>query len=256
MWRRSESSAERWDAVIAIGSPAAFHAPCSAAMARMRRGTGDASSTSRWPAHGLVASANKSAYVAAKHGLVGWTKVIALETAKTGITCNAICPGWVLTPLVQQQIDNWAARDNLPVEKAKELLLGEKQPSGEFVTPERIEHAGHVAVHGAGGANPGRFALHRWRLDRAIVGEVALAPSDRVQLQPPLETVASHVSGLRSSGGTVAPRSPRSPQSPARSPPWRRPAPPLLSRFQPRFRETRGLAQESRLASRGSRITL
>jgi 3-hydroxybutyrate dehydrogenase len=89
-------------------------------------------------AHGLVASANKSAYVAAKHGIIGLTKVIALETARTGITCNAICPGWVLTPLVQKQIDDAAARDNIPVAKAKALLVDEKQPSGEFVTTEQI----------------------------------------------------------------------------------------------------------------------
>ena len=89
-------------------------------------------------AHGLVASATKCAYVASKHGILGLTKVVALETAKTGVTCNAICPGWVLTPLVQKQIDEWAKRDNIPVEKAKELLLMEKQPSGEFASPEQI----------------------------------------------------------------------------------------------------------------------
>lgn len=89
-------------------------------------------------AHGLVASGTKAAYVAAKHGVVGLTKVVALETATTGITCNAICPGWVLTPLVQNQIDAWAKRDNIPASKAQELLLGEKQPSMQFATPEQI----------------------------------------------------------------------------------------------------------------------
>ena len=88
--------------------------------------------------HGLVASVDKSAYVAAKHGLVGLTKAVALETAKTGVTCNAICPGWVLTPLVQKQIDARARRDGLSEEQAKTALLGEKQPSGEFATPEQI----------------------------------------------------------------------------------------------------------------------
>ncbi|MBI4724240.1 MAG: 3-hydroxybutyrate dehydrogenase [Rhodomicrobium sp.] len=131
-----EFPAERWDAVIAINLSSAFHAS-QAVMAQMReRNWGRIINIAS--AHGLVASANKSAYVAAKHGLVGLTKVIALETAKTGITCNAICPGWVLTPLVQKQINDWAARDNIPVEKAKELLLAEKQPSGEFVTPAQI----------------------------------------------------------------------------------------------------------------------
>ncbi len=131
-----EFPAARWDAILAINLSAAFHAS-QAAMAQMRaRNWGRIINIAS--AHGLVASANKSAYVAAKHGLVGLTKVIALETAKTGITCNAICPGWVLTPLVQKQIDDWAARDNISTAKAKELLLEEKQPSGEFATPKQI----------------------------------------------------------------------------------------------------------------------
>ena len=88
--------------------------------------------------HGLVGSAQKSAYVAAKHGIVGLTKVTALENAQTGITCNAICPGWVLTPLVQKQVDARAAQNNLSIEQAKRELLMEKQPSGEFVTPEQL----------------------------------------------------------------------------------------------------------------------
>jgi 3-hydroxybutyrate dehydrogenase len=89
-------------------------------------------------AHGLVASVDKAAYVAAKHGLIGLTKVVALETATTGITCNAICPGWVLTPLVEKQIVDRAAREKLSVDQAKLELLSEKQPSHEFATPEQI----------------------------------------------------------------------------------------------------------------------
>src|SRR3954468_20068016 len=89
-------------------------------------------------AHGLVASAQKAAYVAAKHGVVGLTKVVALETAATGITCNAICPGWVLTPLVQKQIDDLAARERIPGDAACARLLAEKQPSGQFATPAQI----------------------------------------------------------------------------------------------------------------------
>jgi 3-hydroxybutyrate dehydrogenase len=131
-----EFPAAKWDAIIAINLSAAFHA-CQAVIAQMRaRNWGRIINIAS--AHGLVASENKSAYVAAKHGLIGLTKVIALETAKTGITCNAICPGWVLTPLVQKQIDDWAARGNITKEKAKELLLLEKQPSGEFATPKQI----------------------------------------------------------------------------------------------------------------------
>jgi 3-hydroxybutyrate dehydrogenase len=88
--------------------------------------------------HGLVASAEKSAYVAAKHGIVGFTKVTALETAQTGVTANAICPGWVLTPLVQKQVEARAQKEGIPVEQAKRELVIEKQPSGQFVTPEEL----------------------------------------------------------------------------------------------------------------------
>jgi len=88
--------------------------------------------------HGLVGSAQKSAYVAAKHGIVGLTKVTALETATTGVTCNAICPGWVLTPLVQQQVDAKAAALKISNEEAAQLLLREKEPSMQFTTPEEL----------------------------------------------------------------------------------------------------------------------
>lgn len=87
---------------------------------------------------GLVGSSNKSAYVAAKHGVIGFSKVLALETAKTGVTVNNICPGFVLTPLVQKQIEAKAAECNVTVEEAKDLLLSEKQPSGEFVTTDQL----------------------------------------------------------------------------------------------------------------------
>jgi 3-hydroxybutyrate dehydrogenase len=93
--------------------------------------------------HGLVASAQKSAYVAAKHGIVGLTKVTALENATTGVTCNAICPGWVLTPLVQKQVDAKAAALGVSNEDAKKVLLGEKEPSMQFTTPDEL---GELAV--------------------------------------------------------------------------------------------------------------
>jgi 3-hydroxybutyrate dehydrogenase len=127
---------EKWDAVIAINLSAAFHA-IRAALPLMRpRNWGRIINIAS--AHGLVASTQKAAYVAAKHGLMGLTKVVALETATTGITCNAICPGWVLTSLVQKQIDDRAAKEKMPVEEAKRELLAEKQPSIEFATPEQI----------------------------------------------------------------------------------------------------------------------
>jgi 3-hydroxybutyrate dehydrogenase len=128
--------AEKWEAVIAINLSAAFYATKAALPQMLERNWGRIINIAS--AHGLVASADKSAYVAAKHGLVGLTKVVALETARTGVTCNAICPGWVLTPLVQRQIDDRAAREGIPVEQAKLELLGEKQPSLEFVTPEQL----------------------------------------------------------------------------------------------------------------------
>ena len=127
---------ERWDAVIAINLSAAFHATRCALPAMQKRNWGrivNIAST-----HGLVASVEKSAYVAAKHGIVGLTKVVALENARNGITCNAICPGWVLTPLVQKQIDARAAQSGQTVEQAKIALVSEKQPSQEFVTPEQL----------------------------------------------------------------------------------------------------------------------
>ncbi|HOX88414.1 MAG TPA: 3-hydroxybutyrate dehydrogenase [Burkholderiaceae bacterium] len=127
---------ERWDAIIAINLSSAFHTTRLALPAMLAANWGRIINIAS--VHGLVASADKSAYVAAKHGVVGLTKTVALETATTGVTCNAICPGWVLTPLVQKQVDARAARDQLSNEDAKRSLLAEKQPSLEFVTPEQL----------------------------------------------------------------------------------------------------------------------
>jgi 3-hydroxybutyrate dehydrogenase len=122
--------------VLAINLSSVFHAVQAALPGMKARNRGRIVNIAS--IHGLVASVEKSAYVAAKHGVIGLTKTIALETATTGVTCNAICPGWVLTPLVQQQIDARAKRDGLSIDQAKAALLGEKQPSGEFATPEQI----------------------------------------------------------------------------------------------------------------------
>ena len=127
---------EKWDAIIAINLSSAFHTTRLALPGMKRKGWGRIINLAS--AHGLVASAQKSAYVAAKHGLVGLTKSTALETAQTGVTANAICPGWVLTPLVQKQVDDRAAREGTSNEAAKKALLAEKQPSGEFVTPDEL----------------------------------------------------------------------------------------------------------------------
>jgi 3-hydroxybutyrate dehydrogenase len=131
-----EFPVSRWDAIIAINLSSAFHAIAAALPQMLDRNWGRIINIAS--AHGLVASPQKSAYVAAKHGMVGLTKVAALETATTGVTCNAICPGWVLTPLVQKQIDTRAANEGIPSEQAKVDLLSEKQPSHEFVTPEQL----------------------------------------------------------------------------------------------------------------------
>jgi 3-hydroxybutyrate dehydrogenase len=132
---------EKWDAIIAINLSSAFHTTRLALPSMKTKNWGRIINIAS--VHGLVGSAQKSAYVAAKHGIVGFTKVTALETAHSGVTCNAICPGWVLTPLVQKQVDARAAQESVSNEVAKKNLLLEKQPSGEFVTPEQL---GELAI--------------------------------------------------------------------------------------------------------------
>jgi 3-hydroxybutyrate dehydrogenase len=127
---------EKWDQIMAINLSSNFHAIRAALPQMQQRGWGRIINVAS--VHGLVASVNKSAYVAAKHGVLGLTKAVALENARSGITCNAICPGWVLTPLVQKQIDDLAARAGLGADEARARLLGEKQPSQAFATPEQI----------------------------------------------------------------------------------------------------------------------
>jgi len=127
---------DRWDAIIAINMSSAFHATRLALPAMKTANWGRIINVAS--IHGLVGSAEKSAYVAAKHGVVGLTKVTALENATTGVTCNAICPGWVLTPLVQKQVDAKAQANGISNEEATKLLLGEKEPSMQFTTEEEL----------------------------------------------------------------------------------------------------------------------
>jgi 3-hydroxybutyrate dehydrogenase len=127
---------DRWDAIIAINLSAAFHAIKAALPQMKQRGWGRIINIAS--AHGLVASGEKAGYVAAKHGLVGLTKVVAIETANSGITCNAICPGWVLTPLVQKQVEAKAKETGISIDQAKADLLREKQPMLHFTSPEQI----------------------------------------------------------------------------------------------------------------------
>lgn len=132
---------ERWDSIIALNLSAVFHATRAILPGMRERGWGRIINIAS--VHGLVGSTTKSAYIAAKHGVVGLTKVVALENADTGITCNAICPGWVLTPLVEKQVEQLVERESITPEQAKQRLLAEKQPSKAFVTPEQI---GELAV--------------------------------------------------------------------------------------------------------------
>jgi 3-hydroxybutyrate dehydrogenase len=127
---------ERWDAIIAINLSAVFHGMHAVIPGMKRRGWGRIINIAS--AHGLVASGQKVAYVAAKHGVVGMTKVAAIELANSGITANAICPGWVKTPLVERQLEARAAAEGISVEQAAQAFLAEKQPMLRFSTPEGI----------------------------------------------------------------------------------------------------------------------
>jgi 3-hydroxybutyrate dehydrogenase len=127
---------DKWDQILAINLTSAFHTTRLALPQMKARDFGRIVNVAS--VHGLVASAQKSAYVAAKHGLVGLTKVTALETARTGVTCNAICPGWVLTPLVEKQVDARSTQGGIDREQAKVELLEEKQPSAEFVATHQL----------------------------------------------------------------------------------------------------------------------
>jgi 3-hydroxybutyrate dehydrogenase len=156
---------ERWDAVIAINLSSAFHTTRLALPAMQAANWGRIINVAS--VHGLVASAQKAAYVAAKHGIVGLTKVTALENATTGVTCNAICPGWVLTPLVQKQVDAKAAALGITNEEATKLLLGEKEPSMQFTTPQEL---GELAVFFCSAA-AGNIRGAAWNMDGGWVAQ-------------------------------------------------------------------------------------
>lgn len=131
-----EFPSDRWNAILAVNLSAAFHLIAAALPGMKRRGYGRIINVAS--AHGLVGSANKAAYVASKHGLVGLTKTVALETADTGVTCNAICPGWVLTPLVESQIERRMESAGMSAHEVAEQMLSEKQPSRKFTRPEEV----------------------------------------------------------------------------------------------------------------------
>jgi 3-hydroxybutyrate dehydrogenase len=126
----------RWNEILAVNLSAAFHTIRLALPGMREQGWGRIVNTAS--VHGLVASVHKAAYVAAKHGVVGLTRVVALETAGSGITCNAVCPGWVRTELVEPQIAARAAALGVDLEEGARHLLAEKQPSRQFVTVEQL----------------------------------------------------------------------------------------------------------------------
>jgi 3-hydroxybutyrate dehydrogenase len=141
---------EKCNAILSINLTAAFHTTRAAFGAMKTRGWGRIINVAS--AHGLVASAYKSAYVAAKHGLVGLTKATAMEGAEHGVTCNAICPGYVWTPLVEAQIEAQAASHNIPREDVIRNILLAQQPNKKFTTVEEIG-ALVVFLCGTGGAS-------------------------------------------------------------------------------------------------------
>ncbi|WP_377187434.1 3-hydroxybutyrate dehydrogenase [Ruegeria meonggei] len=131
-----EFPVDKWDAIIAINMNSTFHT--MAAALPMMRAAGWGRIVNIASAHGLTASPFKAAYVAAKHGVVGMTKTVALETAQEPITCNAICPGYVLTPLVEAQIPNTMKEYNMSREDVVKNVLLQRQPSKEFATVEQL----------------------------------------------------------------------------------------------------------------------
>ena len=149
---------ERWEAVIAINLSSAFYATKAALPGMKKRRWGRIVNIAS--AHGLVASPNKSAYVAAKHGIVGFTKATALEVAEAGVRANAICPGFVLTPLVQKQIDDLARQHNITTERATKDYILAPQPTKEFVTVEQIASmALYLASEAAAQINGASFSI-------------------------------------------------------------------------------------------------
>jgi len=131
-----EFPADKWDAIIAINMSSAFHCSAAALPGMYAKGWGRVVNIAS--AHGLTASPFKSAYVAAKHGVVGLTKVTALEAAGQGITCNAICPGYVLTPIIEKQIPDQMKTHNMDRETVIKQVMLARQPSGEFATTEQV----------------------------------------------------------------------------------------------------------------------
>lgn len=175
---------DKWNDILAINLSSVFHTTRLALPGMRQRNWGRIINIAS--VHGLVASKEKSAYVAAKHAVVGLTKTVALETARSGITCNTICPGWVLTPLVQQQIDKRIA-EGVDPEQASAQLLAEKQPSGEFVTPQQL---GEMALFLCSDA-AAQVRGAAWNMDGGWVAQYA-AGAAKIRTSP--ESVSPYAS--------------------------------------------------------------
>jgi 3-hydroxybutyrate dehydrogenase len=164
---------DRWDSIIAINLSAAFHAIKAAVPGMKARGYGRIVNIAS--AHGLVGSEGKAAYVAAKHGIVGLSKVVTLDHANHGITCNAICPGWVLTPLVQKQIEDHAKKDGISVETTESPAQGEA--ADVAVLDTRASRRPHCVPVQRGRRDDHRHcAADGWRLDCALGNDGAAKP--------------------------------------------------------------------------------
>jgi 3-hydroxybutyrate dehydrogenase len=157
--------AEKWDAILAINLSSAFHTSRLALPSMLKNKWGRIINMAS--AHGLVGSPFKSAYVAAKHGIVGLTKVVALETAELGITCNAICPGYVYTPLVEAQIDGQAKAHGIPREQVIRDVLLAQQPNKRFASVDELGARG-VSRQRCSSIDHRCSIARRWRLDRAL----------------------------------------------------------------------------------------
>jgi len=142
---------EKWDEIIAVNLSASFHTIAAVLEGMKQRGFGRIVNISS--VHGLIASVNKTAYIAAKHGLVGLTKAVALEAATYGITCNAICPAWVRTPLVEAQIEARMVANGTTRDDEARAIVGERQPNERFVTVEEIGDLVRFLIEGEGAAS-------------------------------------------------------------------------------------------------------
>ena len=167
---------EKWDAILAINLSAAFHATRAVLPEMKRRNFGRIVNVAS--AHGLIGSPFKSAYVAAKHGIVGLTKVVALEAAEHGVTCNAVCPGYVWTPLVEKQVEGQAKAHGISRDEVIRKVFLAEQPTKRFATVDEVAGTVSVPVRRVCGIDHRRRPAGRWRLDGALTWRSATPSGD------------------------------------------------------------------------------